>query len=188
MRGRTMQIFVSASLAVVIAAACPAVLAHGGGGSHGGGGGHRGGGRHGSWRGGHGYRHGWYGGWGLDYGFLLASLPWYYDTYWWDGAPYYYADDEFYQWNSSEGEYQTVPPPARLADHVKAQAAVHRELFVYPKGGQSPQQQASDRAECHLWAVTETGFDPTAAPDAPEITAYLSAERACLEGRNYTVG
>jgi len=45
--------------------------------------------------------HGWYGGgyygaWGgLGYGLFFATLPWYYDTYWWDGAPYYYADDVY---------------------------------------------------------------------------------------------
>jgi len=209
-------------LAAVLAGTCGAALAHsgggsgGGGGSHGGGGGshgggfhgggghvgggYRGGGRYGGWRGGYGYRRGWYGGgfyggWGLGYGLLFASLPWYYDTYWWGGVPYYYADDVYYQWDDDAAGYETVPPPAGLADQIKAQAPVDHPLFMYPKGGQSQEQQARDRAECHLWAVTQAGYDPTSAP-TPSATAdsakqradYFRAKRACLEGRNYSVG
>ena len=66
---------------------------------------------------------------------------------------------------------------------------------MYPKGGQTPEQQARDRAECHLWAVTQAGFDPTFAPttsatgdSAKQRVDYFRAERACLEGRNYSVG
>ena len=40
-----------------------------------------------------------------------------------------------------------VPPPQRV--------------FVYPASGQSPEQTARDRYECHTWAVGQTGFDPT---------------------------
>ena len=36
--------------------------------------------------------------------------------------------------------------------------------FAYPNGGQSQEQQASDRFQCHQWAVSQTGFDPTTAP------------------------
>lgn len=41
--------------------------------------------------------------------------------------------------------------------------------FVYPKAGQSEQQQSKDRYECHQWAVQQTGFDPSTAP--PVATA-----------------
>jgi hypothetical protein len=34
-------------------------------------------------------------------------------------------------------------------------------LFVYPKNGQSSQQQDTDRYECPRWAVSKSGFDPT---------------------------
>ena len=34
-------------------------------------------------------------------------------------------------------------------------------LFVYPKNGQSDQQTANDRYQCHQWAVGQTGYDPT---------------------------
>jgi len=36
--------------------------------------------------------------------------------------------------------------------------------FVYPKAGQSEQQQSQDRYECHQWAVQQTGYDPSMAP------------------------
>ena len=35
--------------------------------------------------------------------------------------------------------------------------------FAYPNAGQSEQQQSKDRYECHQWAVSQTGFDPTTA-------------------------
>ncbi len=36
--------------------------------------------------------------------------------------------------------------------------------FAYPNGGQSQDQQAADRFQCHQWSVSQTGFDPTTAP------------------------
>jgi Glycine-zipper domain len=46
-----------------------------------------------------------------------------------------------------------------------------QELYVYPAKGQSQAKQDRDRYECHSWAVTQTGFDPSrsqsAAPAAP---------------------
>jgi hypothetical protein len=225
-----MFLIIGASLAAIAAGSSGSAVAHsgggggGGGGSHGGGGGfhggsgvHGGGGFHGrggggyrgGWHGGGGYRRGWYGGgyygaWGgLGYGLFFATLPWYYDTYWWDGAPYYYADDVYYQWNRDAAQYETVQPPAGLSDQVKAQAPVVSELFMYPKAGQSSEQQARDREECHRWAVGQAGFDPTTvavasagSPTASQLRAdstavkradYLRADGACLEGRNYSV-
>ena len=44
--------------------------------------------------------------------------------------------------------------------------AVPAQQFVYPKAGQSPEQQRDDYA-CHQWAVQQTGFDPTRAAMAP---------------------
>ena len=219
MRTQRMHLIVAASLAAIATVFSGAALAHsGGGGGHGGGGGFHGGGGYrsgggyrGGWHGGYGgYGHGWYRGgyyggwgWGLGYGLFFASLPWYYDTYWWDGVPYYYADDVYYRWNGDAGEYETVQPPAGLSDQVKAQAPVVSELFMYPKAGQSSEQQARDREDCHRWAVAQSGFDPTLVASAPTSPAtpnttpadstttkradYLRADAACLEGRNYSV-
>jgi hypothetical protein len=37
-----------------------------------------------------------------------------------------------------------------------------QDLFIYPSGGQSAEQQRRDSLECRLWAIDQTGFDPTA--------------------------
>jgi hypothetical protein len=138
----------------------------------------------------------------LGYGLFFATLPLYYDTYWWDGVPYYYADENYYQWNNNAAEYETVQPPPGLIDQVQTQTPAMRELFIYPKAGQSNEQLARDREDCHRWAVGQSGFDPTAAVAASGAPAansepadstavkranYLRADGACLEGRNYSV-
>ena len=188
---------------------------YGGGGSHAGA--FRGGGRAGyGLRGGFGYRGGWrgygyYGGWGwggLGYGLFFGGLPFYYSTLWWGGVPYYYAAGDYYRWNGAVGEYETVPPPLGLESQADAQQPSVTNLFTYPKNGQSAEQQASDRYECHRWARDQTGFDPTqpggvtaadstkpgAATPAPTTAAsaakrqdYVRAQTACLEGRGYSV-
>ena len=42
------------------------------------------------------------------------------------------------------------------------------DLMIYPKGGQSPEQQEKDKFECYGWAKNESGFDPMAPPTATE--------------------
>ena len=39
-------------------------------------------------------------------------------------------------------------------------SAASAQQYVYPAKGQSPQQQQSDEAACHTWAIQQTGFDP----------------------------
>jgi len=150
------------------------------------------------------YGHGWNrGGWGaLGYGLYFSALPWYSDLYYWEGVPYYYSDDTYYEWNGSAGAYETVPPPAGLADQVAAQEPVVTELFVYPNGEQTNEQIDRDRAECRQWAAARAGLDANdkdlgaAATKEPSKTAkltaakrieYLRADGVCLEGRNYSV-
>jgi len=181
----------------------------GGGGGHGHGGfqvgGHGGYGLHGGygWRGYYSGRGGYYGrpvlccgGWGWGLGFYLPLLPWYYDTYWWDGMPYYYVDGNYYLWDGDIGEYEAVEPPGGLTSTPPPQGstlnpAISSELFAYPKGGQSEAQQKQDKDECSRWATGQTGFDP-AAPAAGSNPgdarlSYLRAEATCLEARNYSV-
>ena len=47
------------------------------------------------------------------------------------------------------------------AYYACAQTAAGRALFAYPMKGQTPEQENADRAACHNWAVTQTGFDPS---------------------------
>ena len=42
-----------------------------------------------------------------------------------------------------------------------APMALAQQVFIYPKAGQSQQQQDRDKYECHTWAVQNSGFDPT---------------------------
>src|SRR5215470_16456500 len=44
---------------------------------------------------------------------------------------------------------------------VYAQSVTARALFTYPMKGQTPEQENADRAACHDWAVSQTGFDPS---------------------------
>ena len=201
------------------ASAGPGGGGHGGGGAHGGGGGGAhggGGGFHGGSRGsfghsfGGGYRggyHGHYGGrfgggrggWGgFGLGLYLPFLPWDYETLWWGGMPYYYANDGYYQWDGGVGEYQQVQPPAgpsqAAPDGISGpnDTTATSHLFAYPKGGQSPEQQTRDRSECRQWAQSQAKSDSTKAlADVASVSTrhqgYLRAEAACLEGRNYSV-
>jgi hypothetical protein len=64
----------------------------------------------------------------------------------------------------------------------------NRALYVYPAGGQSEEQLADDRYECHVWSVDSTGFDPTlGAGSREEADDYGRAFTACMEGRGYVV-
>lgn len=51
-----------------------------------------------------------------------------------------------------------VAPPPRT---VVVPAPPPQKIFVYPSNGQSPQQTDRDRYECHVWAVQQTGVDPS---------------------------
>ena len=145
--------------------------AHGGGhggGAYAAGGGHGGnfsaghGGRSGSggWRVGYGDARfgyggfGYYGGFGfLGYGLFFDALPLYYSTLWWGGSPYYYANDNYYQWNGAVSLYETVRPPRDLASQVATTQASENfnlsdfNLFAYPKYAQTTEQLATDRID-----------------------------------------
>jgi hypothetical protein len=176
----------------------------GGGGYHGGGGyrggyggyrggygGYRGGYGYGGWHGGYGWRGGWGGwgwGWGLGLGLYFATLPLYYQTYWWDGVPYYYADNNYYMYDPTVKQYETVAPPPGLQAQ-QDQTGGSSELMAYPKNGQSADQQGRDKFECHQWAVKQSGYDPTTGSTTAldHRSDYMRAQAACLEGRGYSV-
>ena len=169
---------------------------HGGGysggycGGHGGG--YRGGygGYHGGWYGGHGGYRGWYyGGWWYPWAVTIPFLPFYYQTFWVGGYPYYYADGTYYA-PTADG-YMTVNPPQGAVNQIPPST---ERIFVYPRQGQSEELQAKDRYECHSWAVSQTGYDPIQ-PPASIPTAQMNQKRAdyhraldaCLDGRGYTM-
>ncbi len=138
-------------------------------------------------------RPGGWNGYHAPYYSYVSVLPWYVGTTWWGGIPYYYADNTYYTYNDSVGQYEVVPPPGN-ADQGVAAAGPAPDPYVYPNTGQSEEQQATDRYECHRWAVDQTGFDPTRADGGVATSAaneaadaYRRAESACLQGRGYTL-
>ena len=50
----------------------------------------------------------------------LGSIPSYCKLVYWEGVPYYYANDIYYEWNGSVGAYEQVQPPAALAENAQA--------------------------------------------------------------------
>ena len=126
-------------------------------------------------------------------GVYVPFLPAYYTTIWFGGIPYYYANSVYYVWDANRASYVvTDPPPGINTD--QSPPVVTDELYVYPKNGQSEQQQANDRYACHTWSVQQTGYDPTQPPtnlSQDELNTkrlnYQRAIRACLEGRGYSV-
>jgi hypothetical protein len=170
---------------------------------------------------GYGYGHGgysaggyWRGGWwrggywpaayyGLGFAWFLPFLPAVYSTYWYDGYPYYYANDVYYTWNPAyEGYVATDPPPVTDGSAGGGSAgggsaggegaavgaapgggpgaidAGGLQVFMYPKNGQSDQQQSVDKRECQQWAASQVGQGQTG--------DYRRAMIACVEGRGYS--
>lgn len=83
------------------------------------------------------------------------------------------------------------PPPApQLAAPTPQMGS---KVFVYPRNGQTADQQARDRYECYRFAVAQSGFDPMHASGASQAARaepqsdYDRAQAACLEGHGYTV-
>jgi hypothetical protein len=123
------------------------------------------------------------------FGLFVPFLPPYYATVWVGARPYYYANEIYYA-HRGDG-YVVVEPPASDVSQAPPPAD---QLFIYPRHNQSEPQQATDRYECHSWAVNQTGFDPTRLPgDASQTQMgekradYQRAMSACLDGRGYTV-
>ncbi len=67
-------------------------------------------------------------------------------------------------------------------------ASAWAQSYVYPAEGQSPEQQQQDEAECHTWAVQQTGFDPANPPatggsaSAPETGPQGDLVRGAARG------
>lgn len=127
-------------------------------------------------------------------GLVVPILPPFYTTIWVGALPYYYAGGVYYTWQPEYRSYVVAeaPPEQQVRESLNGNGS--DSLFIYPKQGQSEQQQAKDRYECHRWAADQTGFDPTQpggsvseGQHAGKRTDYHRAMKACLEARGYSV-
>ena len=127
-------------------------------------------------------------------GLVISVLPPYYSTVWFGGVPYYYADNVYYSWQPDQNGYTVVDPPDNADEPAPPPDTAQDDLMIYPKNGQTKEQQAADQFECHNWAKGQTGFDPTQAGGGVADNAdavrnnYNRAMSACMQGRGYQVG
>jgi CubicO group peptidase (beta-lactamase class C family) len=56
------------------------------------------------------------------------------------------------------------------------------QQVVYPAKGQAPEQQKSDEAECHTWAIQQSNYDPANPPQA------ATAQQAPVTGSGAAAG
>jgi hypothetical protein len=138
-------------------------------------------------------------------GLVISALPPYYSTVWFGGIPYYYADNVYYTYQPDQNGYVVAEPPPNANPNDSAPSpdgapppggapsGQQMDLIIYPKNGQTKDQQAADQYECHTWAKGQTGFDPTqpagGSPGNPDIgrSNYNRAMSACLQARGYQV-
>jgi hypothetical protein len=129
---------------------------------------------------------------GAPVGLFVNYLPSYHSTMWIGGTRYYYADDVYYTYEPVRRGYVVARSPngadEEYYEDERGDGSRDQDLFIYPMRGQSEQQQADDRYECHRWAVKETRYDPTDSQyDSDERSNYDRALTACLTGRGYSV-
>lgn len=129
-------------------------------------------------------------------GIAVSFLPDFYTTVWYGGAPYYYANSVYYARRAGAPGYVVTAAPAGAADYSDpaAVSTVSDEIYVYPRQGQPDAAAARDRYDCHRWAVSQTGFDPSqpggGVPESQNAAGrsdYRRAITACLEARGYSV-
>jgi hypothetical protein len=73
-----------------------------------------------------------------------------------------------------------MAPPSRYATiptETTQPAPPPVKVYFYPNRGQSQEQQGRDSYECYLWAVNQTGFDPSAPNLAPHHKLTVVADR-----------
>jgi hypothetical protein len=58
-------------------------------------------------------------------------------------------------------------PPQRVVVQPQPVAPLPPPIYVYPARGQSPEQLERDRYDCHVWAVQQSGYDPSRPGTAP---------------------
>lgn len=99
----------------------------------------------------------------------------------WGFGPHYYPPSYYRPYLPEEDQ-----PPG------SSDQGPENRMLIYPRQGQSKEQQDLDFDECHTWAVDEADFDPEIRPEGPpddlrreKSADYLRAISACLDARGY---
>jgi hypothetical protein len=130
------------------------------------------------------------------FGLFVPFLPPAYATIWVTGIPYYYANEVYY--TQTAGGYVVAEPPQGEVSETspgtqQGMESSEYKMFIYPRKGQSEKQQATDRYECHTWAVGQANYDPTKIPSGipadqlmQKRSDYQRAMASCLDARGYS--
>jgi hypothetical protein len=78
-------------------------------------------------------------------------------------------------------------PPPRPAPPAPPPERPITDIYAYPQNGQGPDQQERDRYECNIWAVKQTGFDPSG-PNVPPHDRYRVVAAGPAPGSGTAVG
>ncbi|MGZ8175751.1 MAG: glycine zipper family protein [Methylobacter sp.] len=71
---------------------------------------------------------------------------------------------------------------AILAGTGSVNASAQGNLMIYPRSGQSPQQQQQDQYQCNTWAVQQSGFNPASPPAQSSGSDRSATRKETLKG------
>jgi hypothetical protein len=124
---------------------------------------------------------------GVPFGLFVPVLPGLYTSFWFGSTRYFYADNTYYVYEPARRGYVVTRSPYGDDEEYDDQGSGD-DLYIYPARGQSEQQQADDRYQCHRWAAQESHYDPLDDDYNTDLRKdYQRAMTACLTGRGYTV-
>jgi hypothetical protein len=205
-------LILTAALASGSACAHGGSSSHGGGGSRAGGGFHGSAGFHGGAGGFHrGFHHfhddRFHGNFGVFVG-VPYFWPWYSPPTYYYPPAYPYEDPPVYSYDppsvapsspsyappaaepgSLDNPVVELPPsnsPKASPGNPLAHVLPRQQLLMYPRQGQSAQQQTSDRDQCNRWAMDQIGSAQVRLSPA-QTSDYYRAMEACLDARGYSV-
>jgi len=92
--------------------------------------------------------------------------------------------------NAGSANLAAAAVPSGSATEAATDSPKSGNTVIYPKNGQSPDQQARDRYECYRFGVAQSGFDPmhpAAGSRADAQADYERAQGVCLDAHGYSV-
>jgi hypothetical protein len=129
-------------------------------------------------------------------GIRVHELPSFSQEVWLGSTLFFVAAGTYYMYQPDTQDYIVAAPPQGVQPMYAPGPPPQQppgngyDPVAYPVNGQSPGQQQQDMYDCHMWAVSQSGFDPAAAAYAPPPSVadiYRRSMGACLAGRGYSV-